>query len=143
MIKPDAIENGHIGAILEKINAAGFNFDQSHEMDQLSQRDAECLLCVYKERPFFGELVEFMTRGPIVAAVLEKEMLLQNFVRLLVLPIQKKLLRALLENYTRVLLERMLFMAPTVMKMPLLKLPFIFRVAKFLTPTDFSYYCCP
>ncbi len=78
MIKPDAVENGHIGAILEKINAAGFTI-KAMKFTQLSQRDAEAFYAVHKERPFFGELVEFMTRGPIVAAVLEKENAVAEF----------------------------------------------------------------
>lgn len=72
MIKPDAVENGHIGAILEKINSAGFKI-VAMKYTQLSKSDAEKFYAVHSERPFFGELVEFMTRGPIVAAILEKE----------------------------------------------------------------------
>lgn len=78
MIKPDAVENGYIGAILEKINAAGFTI-KAMKFTQLSQQDAEAFYAVHKERPFFGELVEFMTRGPIVAAVLEKENAVADF----------------------------------------------------------------
>jgi len=78
MIKPDAVENGHIGAILDKINKAGFKI-VAMKMTQLSKRDAEQFYAIHKERPFFGELVEFMTRGPIVAAVLEKENAVEDF----------------------------------------------------------------
>lgn len=78
MIKPDAVENGHIGAILEKITAAGFNI-VAMKFTQLSQRDAEEFYAVHNERPFFGELVEFMTRGPIVAAILEKDNAVEDF----------------------------------------------------------------
>ena len=60
MIKPDAVENGHIGAILEKINSNGFTI-KAMEMTQLSRRDAEEFYAIHKERPFFGELVEYMT----------------------------------------------------------------------------------
>jgi len=78
MIKPDAVENGHIGAILEKINKAGFKI-KAMKMTQLSKRDAELFYAIHKDRPFFGELVAFMTRGPIVAAVLEKENAVEDF----------------------------------------------------------------
>ncbi|MFK7747839.1 MAG: nucleoside-diphosphate kinase [Kordia sp.] len=78
MIKPDAVENGHIGAILEKIAASGFKI-VAMKLTQLSKRDAEEFYAVHNERPFFGELVEFMTRGPIVAAVLEKENAVSDF----------------------------------------------------------------
>lgn len=78
MIKPDAVENGHTGAILEKINAAGFRI-VALKKTQLSLRDAEAFYSVHKERPFFGELVSFMTRGPIVSAILEKDNAVQDF----------------------------------------------------------------
>mmetsp|Transcript_20613 Transcript_20613/g.66834 ORF Transcript_20613/g.66834 Transcript_20613/m.66834 type:complete len:140 (-) Transcript_20613:20-439(-) len=78
MIKPDAVENGHIGAILEKITVSGFKI-VAMKLTQLSKRDAEEFYAVHNERPFFGELVEFMTRGPIVAAILEKENAVSDF----------------------------------------------------------------
>ncbi|NER18548.1 nucleoside-diphosphate kinase [Spongiivirga citrea] len=78
MLKPDAVENGHIGAILEKITAAGFKI-AAMKYTQLSKRDAQQFYAVHNERPFFGELVEFMTRGPIVAAILEKDNAVDDF----------------------------------------------------------------
>ena len=78
MIKPDAVEKGHVGAILNKINASGFRI-VSMKMTQMSLRDAELFYVVHKERPFFGELVSFMSRGPIVAAILEKENAVDDF----------------------------------------------------------------
>jgi len=78
MIKPDGVENGHIGAILEKINAAGFRI-VALKLTQMTMADAEAFYAVHNERPFFGELVEFMTRGAIVAAILEKENAVDDF----------------------------------------------------------------
>ena len=78
MIKPDAVQNGHVGVILEKITTAGFVI-RGLKMTQLSQREAEAFYEVHKARPFFGELVAFMTSGPIVAAVLEKENAVADF----------------------------------------------------------------
>ena len=78
MIKPDAVQNGHVGTILEKITTAGFVI-RGLKMTQLSQREAEAFYEVHKARPFFGELVAFMTSGPIVAAVLEKENAVADF----------------------------------------------------------------
>ena len=78
MIKPDAVQNGRIGAILEKITTAGFVI-RGLKMTQISQREAEAFYDVHKERPFFRELVTFMTSGPIVAAVLEKENAVADF----------------------------------------------------------------
>jgi nucleoside-diphosphate kinase len=72
MIKPDAVENGHIGGILNMISEAGFKI-VSLKLTQLTVADAQAFYAVHAARPFFGELVEFMTRGPIVAAILEKD----------------------------------------------------------------------
>ena len=78
MIKPDGVENGYTGAILEKINAAGFRI-VAMKKTQMTKNDAETFYEVHKNRPFFGELIEFMTRGPIVAAILEKENAVEDF----------------------------------------------------------------
>ncbi|MBZ9631346.1 nucleoside-diphosphate kinase [Salegentibacter sp. LM13S] len=78
MIKPDAVEAGNVGAILEQITASGFRI-VALKMTQMATADAEEFYAVHKERPFFGELVEFMTRGPIVSAVLEKDNAVEDF----------------------------------------------------------------
>lgn len=78
MLKPDSLEKGNTGAILEKINTAGFKI-VAMKQTQLSKRDAEAFYAVHKERPFFHDLVEYMTRGPIVAAILEKENAVEDF----------------------------------------------------------------
>ena len=82
MIKPDAVENGHIGAILEKINTAGFKII-AMKLTKLSKEKAEKFYEVHNERPFFGELVAFMSRGPIVAAILEKNNAVEEFRKLI------------------------------------------------------------
>ena len=78
MLKPDAVEKGHIGAILDQINASGFRI-VAMKMTQMSKMEAQEFYAVHKERPFFGELVEYMTRGPIVAAILEKDNAVEDF----------------------------------------------------------------
>lgn len=78
MIKPDGVEDGHIGAILEKITAAGFKI-VALKLTQMTVADAQSFYAVHSERPFYGELVTFMSRGPIVAAVLEKEDAVASF----------------------------------------------------------------
>ena len=78
MLKPDSLEKGNTGAILEKINTAGFKI-VALKQTQMSKRDAEAFYEVHKERPFYGELVSYMTRGPIVAAILEKENAVEDF----------------------------------------------------------------
>jgi len=78
MLKPDSVEKGNIGAILEKINAAGFSII-AMKMTQMTRRDAQAFYDIHKERPFFDELVTYMTRGPIVAAILEKDNAVDDF----------------------------------------------------------------
>ena len=82
MIKPDAVENGHIGAILEKINSAGFKII-AMKLTKLTKEKAEEFYEVHNERPFFGELVSFMSRGPIIAAILEKDNAVDEFRKLI------------------------------------------------------------
>lgn len=78
MIKPDAVKDGHIGAILEKINGAGFRI-KAMKMTRLSLEKAGQFYEVHKERPFYGELCEFMSSGHIVAAILEKDHAVADF----------------------------------------------------------------
>lgn len=78
MIKPGAVRNGHIGAILAKINEGGFRI-VAMKYTKLSAEKAGEFYAVHKERPFYGELVEFMSSGPIVAAILEKDNAVADF----------------------------------------------------------------
>ncbi|MEW7291340.1 nucleoside-diphosphate kinase [Aquimarina sp. 2304DJ70-9] len=78
MLKPDAVRKGYIGAILEQITASGFRI-VAMKLTQLTTNDAKEFYAVHKERPFYGELVEYMTSGPIVAAILEKENAVEDF----------------------------------------------------------------
>ena len=82
MIKPDATEKGSTGGILEMINAAGFRI-VSMKMTHLGKEKAGEFYAVHKERPFYGELVEFMSRGPITAAILEKDNAVEDFRKLI------------------------------------------------------------
>lgn len=78
MIKPDAVKAGNIGNILQMINAAGFRI-VAMKYTMLSTAQAGRFYEVHKERPFYGELTEFMSSGPIVAAILEKENAVADF----------------------------------------------------------------
>jgi nucleoside-diphosphate kinase len=82
MIKPDAVRNGHIGNILQMINAAGFRI-VAMKYTFLAKQQAEKFYEIHKERPFYGELTEFMSSGPIVAAILEKENAVAEFRKLI------------------------------------------------------------
>ena len=82
MLKPDSVEKGNIGAIMNKINLAGFKI-LAMKLTQMSVSDAESFYSVHKDRPFFNDLVGYMTRGPIVSAILEKDNAVEDF-RLLI-----------------------------------------------------------
>ncbi len=82
MIKPDAVKNGHTGAILNDIIAGGFKI-VAMKYTRLSAEKAGEFYAVHKERPFYGELVDFMSSGPIVAAILEKENAVEDFRKLI------------------------------------------------------------
>jgi len=78
MIKPDAVANGHSGKILDHIIQAGFKV-VAMKYTKLTKEQAGAFYAVHKERPFYGELVDFMTSGPIYAAILEKDNAVSDF----------------------------------------------------------------
>lgn len=82
MIKPDAFASGHTGSILKHIESAGYKII-ALKLTKLSAEKAGEFYAVHKERPFYGELVEFMSSGPIVAAILEKENAVEDFRKLI------------------------------------------------------------
>ena len=82
MIKPDATKKGYSGAILDQIIKAGFSV-KAMKWTRLTTEQAGLFYEVHKERPFYGELVEFMSSGPIVAAILEKENAVADFRKLI------------------------------------------------------------
>ncbi len=82
MIKPDAVENNYIGGILKMINEAGFRI-KAMKFTRLTKEAAGAFYAVHKERPFYGELVEYMSGGPIVAAILEKDNAVEDFRKLI------------------------------------------------------------
>ncbi|HAE35356.1 MAG TPA: nucleoside-diphosphate kinase [Chitinophagales bacterium] len=82
MIKPDAVKNNHIGGILKMINEAGFRI-QAMKYTRMTREVAGAFYAVHKERPFYGELVDFMSSGPIVAAVLVKDNAVEDFRKLI------------------------------------------------------------
>lgn len=82
MIKPDAVESKNIGKILDLITANGFRI-VAMRYTRLTKAQASKFYEVHAERPFYGELVEYMTSGPIVAAILEKENAVADFRKLI------------------------------------------------------------
>jgi nucleoside-diphosphate kinase len=82
MIKPDAVQNGHTGAIIDHIIKAGFRI-VAMKYTRLSNETAGKFYEVHSARPFYGELVKYMSSGPIVAAILEKENAVEDFRKLI------------------------------------------------------------
>ena len=82
MIKPDATSKGYTGAILDQILKAGFTI-KAMKWTKLTVEQAGQFYEVHKERPFYGELVAFMSSGPIVAAILEKDNAVADFRKLI------------------------------------------------------------
>jgi nucleoside-diphosphate kinase len=82
MIKPDAVANGHIGAIIDQITKAGFKI-VAMKYTSLSSEMAGQFYDIHRERPFFKDLVSFMSSGPIVAAILEKDNAIEDFRKLI------------------------------------------------------------
>jgi nucleoside-diphosphate kinase len=78
MIKPDAMKNGHAGAIIDRIIKEGFRV-VAMKLTKLSAEKAGEFYAIHKERPFYGELVQFMSSGPVIAAILEKENAVTSF----------------------------------------------------------------
>jgi nucleoside-diphosphate kinase len=82
MIKPDAFSKGHSGAIIDMIQKSGFAI-VAMKLTQLSKEKAGAFYAVHKARPFYGELVDFMSSGPIIAAILEKGNAVADFRKLI------------------------------------------------------------
>ena len=78
MIKPDAMKNGHAGAIIDRIIKEGFRI-VALKLTRLSAEKAGEFYAIHKERPFYRELVQFMSSGPVIAAILEKENAVASF----------------------------------------------------------------
>lgn len=82
MIKPEAVEKNFTGDILSMITSAGFRI-KALKMTRLSRELAGKFYEVHKERPFYADLVEYMSSGPVVAAILEKENAVEDFRKLI------------------------------------------------------------
>ncbi len=78
MLKPDSIRNKNAGAIIDKIIKAGFVI-KAMKLTSMSNDQASNFYSIHKERPFFNDLIEYMTSGPIVAAILEKDNAVNDF----------------------------------------------------------------
>jgi len=82
MIKPEAVAAGQAGKILDMITSNGFRV-VALKSPRLSHKEAGAFYEVHKERPFYGELVDYMASGPVYAAILEKENAVESFRKLI------------------------------------------------------------
>ena len=82
IIKPDAVNDNHVGEIIAMINKAGFKI-KALKMMKLSEDAAKAFYEIHKEKPFYGELVEYMTSGPCVPIALEKENAVEDYRKLI------------------------------------------------------------
>jgi len=82
MVKPTAVGNGNAAAILNAITEGGFKI-KAMKMLRMSKAEAEVFYAVHKARPFYGELTDFMSEGPIVAAILEKDNAVEDYRKLI------------------------------------------------------------
>ena len=82
MLKPDSVSKGNIGKIIDKIIQGGFEVI-AMKYTRLSTEDASKFYSIHSERPFFGDLISYMTSGPIVAAILKKENAVEDFRKLI------------------------------------------------------------
>lgn len=78
MIKPDAVKDKHIGAIISMIEQAGFSI-QAMQLTQLTPATARLFYQVHKDRPFYEQLCQYMVQGPVVAMVLKKDNAVADF----------------------------------------------------------------
>ena len=120
MIKPDAMKNGHAGAIINHIIQNGFRV-VALKMTSLTAERAGQFYEVHKERPFYQELVDFMSSGPIIAAILEKDNAVADFRKVIGATAHLKQMKVPSVNYMQLQWAKMLFMEVTVMKMQKLK----------------------
>ena len=132
MLKPDSVEKGNIGAIMSKINAAGFRI-LALKLTKMSVSDAEKFYSVHKERPFFNDLVGYMTRGPIVAAILEKDNAVEDFRTLIGATNPADAAEGTIRENLLTQLVKMQFMVVIVMKMLKLKVIFISQQEKLFS----------
>lgn len=82
IIKPDAVNDNHVGEIIAMINKAGFKI-KALKMIKLSEDAAKAFYEIHKEKPFYGELVEYMTSGPCVPIALEKDNAVEDYRKLI------------------------------------------------------------
>ena len=121
MIKPSTFAANHTGAILKMINEAGFVI-KAMKITKLSAEQAGAFYEVHKERPFYGSLVNFMSSGPIVAAILEKENAVEDYRKLIGATNPANAVDGTIRKLFAISMGKMPFMVPTVTKTQLLNL---------------------
>ena len=136
MLKPDSIEDGYMLPILNKISESGFKII-ALKYKKMNREEAQEFYSIHSEKAFFNDLINFITRGPIVAAVLEKDNAVEDFRKLIGLQTLMKLRKEQLEKVLLDQREKMLSMAQIVMRMRMLRFHFTLIKLKFSVKFNF------
>lgn len=131
IIKPDAVANGHTGAILSMIEEAGFRI-RGIRMLRLSKQQAEGFYEVHKTMPFYGGLVTFMTEGPVVALVLEREEAIARWRELMGATNPEKAAEGTIRKKFAKNIERNAVHGSDAPETAALEIPFFFSMAELL-----------
>lgn len=131
IIKPDAVASGHTGGILRMIETAGFRV-RGMKMQRLSRQQAEAFYGIHRERPFFGSLVEFMTEGPVVVMVLERENAIQHWREVMGATNPEKAAEGTIRKRFAASIERNAVHGSDAPETAAVEIPFFFSMAELL-----------
>ena len=131
IIKPDAVASGHTGGILRMIETAGFSI-RGMRMQRLSRQQAEAFYAIHRERPFFGSLMEFMTEGPVVALVLEREDAIKHWRDTMGATNPEKAAEGTIRKRFAASIERNAVHGSDAPETAAMEIPFFFRLAELL-----------
>ena len=130
IIKPDAVKNGYTGKIYDRILQAGFNI-LAAKLLKMTNGQAEGFYNVHRERPFFNDLVEFMTSGPCMVLALEKSNAVEAWRETIGATNPDEAKKRQFERILHLMFRKMQFMVRTAMKMQKKKLPFSSQMRNF------------
>jgi len=131
IIKPDAVASGHTGQILRMIEQAGFRV-RAMKMTRISKQQAEGFYSVHRERPFFAGLVTFMTEGPVVVLVLERENAIKHWREVMGAANPEKAAEGTVRKKFATSIERNSVHGSDAVETAAVEIPFFFSMAELL-----------
>jgi nucleoside-diphosphate kinase len=131
IIKPDAVASGHTGQILRMIEQAGFRV-RAMKMTRISKQQAEGFYSVHRERPFFAGLVTFMTEGPVVVLVLERENAIKHWREVMGATNPEKAAEGTVRKKFATSIERNSVHGSDAVETAAVEIPFFFSMAELL-----------